>query len=149
MCLGVSVSVSAIIFFTAFALCLSMVFNATQVYYDEMNDAEDKNAQRLQDSLHTAFEIGSAMFNATQKALVLNLTNTGSSTLSTGHLDVIADGLLVTGNITSIKSGGVTAGHWYPATAITIALKQAQKPERVKVCCEYGVCAYTNNILNG
>lgn len=146
MCLGVSVSVSAIIFFTTFALCLSMVFSATQVYYEDIKEAEDENALRTQNSLHSAFEIGSAGYNATNHVLTMNLTNTGSSTLVTKHLDVLTDGVLVTGNITSIKSGATTAGQWYPATTITITLKQAQKPERVKVSSEYGVSAYTSII---
>ena len=146
MRLGVSVSVSAIIFFTSFALCLSMVFSATQVYYEGIKEAEDQNALRTQNSLHASFEIRSAGYNATQKVLSLNLTNTGSSTLATRHLDVLTDGVLVTGNITSIKSGASAAGQWYPATTITITLKQAQKPERVKVCSEYGVSAYTSTI---
>lgn len=144
--MGVSVSVSAIIFFTSFALCLSMVFNATQVYYEGIKEAEDQNAQRMQNALHSSFEIMSAGYNATQKVLTVNLTNTGSSTLTTRHLDVLTDGALVTGNITSIKSGATAVGQWYPATTITITLKQAQKPERVKVSSEYGVSAYTSSI---
>lgn len=144
--MGVSVSVSAIIFFTSFALCLSMVFSATQVYYEDIKEAEDENALRTQNSLHASFEIGSAGYNATNQVLTINLTNTGSSTLATKHLDVLTDGALVTGNITSIKCGATSTGQWYPATTITIILKQAQKPERVKVSSEYGVSAYTSTI---
>lgn len=146
MRLGVSVSVSAIIFFASFALCLSMVFSATQAYYEGIKEAEEQNTQRIQDSLHTAFEVDSAKYNATQKVLALNLTNKGSSTLSTSRLDVLADGVLVTGNITSIKSGTTAAGAWYPATYITITVKLAQKPQRVMVGSEYGVSAFISTI---
>ena len=145
--MGVSVSASALIFFISFAICLSMVFTATQAYYEDIQEAQSASAQNIEKTINTAVRLDRAAYNGTTGILLVNATNTGSVTLDPNLIDLFVDGVLKTGNITSLVSGGVEGGMWYPAMTLTVSLKGISSPSRIKLSAPNGAGCYTEDII--
>ena len=146
--MGVSVTASALIFFISFAICLQMVFVATQTYYEDIQDAQMESAQNIEAQLHTNLVIDRAEYNSTTNVLTINASNTGSVTLDTHLLDVLVDGHFRTGNISKIMNEGYEGGLWYPATAISIRLSKIMSPLRIKLSTGTGISCYTSQITS-
>jgi len=146
--MGVSVTASALIFFISFAICLQMVFVATQTYYEDIQEAQLESAQNIEAQLHTNLVIDRAEYNSTTNVLTINASNTGSVTLDTHLLDVLVDGYLKTGNISKLMNEGYEGGLWYPVTTISIRLSNIMSPLRIKLCTGTGISCYTSQITS-
>ena len=144
--MGISVSASALIFFISFAICLSMVFSATQAYFEDIQEAQSESAEDIQETLATATRMDNAKYNASTNVLLLNATNIGSITLDSELMDVVVDGVLATSSITKIETDGVEGGLWYPASRLTVTLSGISSPSRVKLSTSSGLCCYTSDI---
>lgn len=146
--MGVSVSASVLIFFISFAICFQMMFAATQSYIEDNAEAQRETLEKIEESLQTSIRIDQAVYNSTTGKFALNLTNAGSITINPEYVDVVLDGSLMNGNITSFECGGVSMGLWYPASKADIGMDLGFKPVRVMITAPNGARYFSSDIQN-
>ena len=144
--MGLSVSAASAVFAIGFVMVAIILVDGLTHSYQEMDDATGDRTEREREILDTAITMDTARhYNSTQ-TLQLNVTNTGSATLDPEELDVVADGMLVTGNITSMEVDGSPAGAWFPEKTLVIELTVPEPPGRVRLVTGNGVAEYTTDI---
>lgn len=144
--MGLSVSAASAVLAIGFVLMTIILVDGYTHSYQELDDATGDRSDRERELLDTAVEIDSARHNNTTKTLTLNVTNGGSSVLDPAEVDLVVDGILLTGNITALEVDGTPAQAWFPGKTLVIELTVADPPGRVKVVTGNGVAVYTADI---
>lgn len=142
--LGLSVSGAMVIVLVGFITSASVFYTYADEIADTMLKASASKYRYVLERAGTKIEIQNASYNATTKSLKVLIANTGSTTLATGRLDVLADGNLSTKNIDASKTrvNSQISGIWAPSTVLELYLNLPSKPQRLKVVTENGVAGH-------
>ena len=144
--MGLSVSAASAVLAIGFVIVAIILVDGMTHSYQELDDATTDRTERERELLDTGLTLDSAKhYNSTQ-TLELNVTNTGSATLDPEELDVVADGMMITGNITSMEVDGSPARAWFPEKTLVIEITSPDPPARVRLVTGNGVAEYTTNV---
>jgi archaellum component FlaF (FlaF/FlaG flagellin family) len=145
--MGLSISAAFVVILIGVTLAAIVLADAFTGSYQELEDSSDERADRQRRLLDTGIDIEAALYSTSQGNGTVNVTNTGSTTLDPAGLDVLADGILLTENITSIRIDNSTAVAWFPGKTAVITIHLGGQPSRLKVVTDNGVADYTTDII--
>ncbi len=141
--MGFSVSMTFAIFLVAFIALSSILVSSYDYRSNLIDDAKEVRQERMLDELQTDLEITSTSHNAMGSFLTINVNNTGSTVLNANKVDVILDGSLKTGDISSLMVDGVATTVWAPDEPLRINITGvSSNPARVKLIAENGIADY-------
>ncbi|VUT27973.1 MAG: hypothetical protein SYNGOMJ08_00531 [Candidatus Syntrophoarchaeum sp. GoM_oil] len=141
--MGFSVSMTFAIFLVAFIALSSILVSSYDYRSNLIEDAKEVRQERMLDELQTDFEITGTSYNAVGSFLTVNVNNTGSTVLNASKVDVILNGSLKTGDISSLMVDGVATTIWAPDEMLRINITGvSSNPARVKLIAENGIADY-------
>jgi len=140
--MGFSVSGSAAILFIAAFVSVGILYSAAYNGYERVQDADDSHGERMLEQRNTAVNVTDATYNASGNEYVtVNVTNTGSTTLSVDTTDVLVDGELQPrdGYVDWDVEGQNGTELWLPGETYNVTVAVDSQPDRVKVVTPPGV----------
>lgn len=142
--MGFSISGSAAIVFIGLIIAAGIAIPPLIGSFGALAGAQGEQVDRGIDALNTEFEINSTSYDGSSE-LELNLTNTGSTTLSVAGTTVLVDGEVPANeDVTTTVDGDPEAGLWLPGQTLTITVEGVdEEPNRVKIVAENGVAETT------
>jgi len=144
--MGLSVSAASAIFALGFILMMVVVVDSFTDSFQELDDAAQDRNERDGALRDTRITIESVRHFNASKTVMINVTNSGSVSLDPEALDVLIDGMLLTGNITNATVDGSPAGAWFPDKMLVVEMDCTPVPGRVKVVTGLGVADYTDAV---
>ncbi len=122
-------------------------FVAYNVHADAADDATRRAAQdaldRASAKTHTELVIDDATYQGGLDRLLLDITNTGSTTIDTQGIEILLDGVIRTDDITWIRQGGQDFRYWAPLEQVEIRMDGVtSSPARVAIFTETGAVVY-------
>ncbi|GAB3023174.1 archaellum stator protein ArlF [Natronobiforma cellulositropha] len=145
--MGFSTSGAAAILFIGLLLAVGIAYPTLEAAHDRRATAIDDRDQRALDVRNTAIAVDAAVYDADAETLTLDVTNTGSTTLSVPETDLLIDGVYRTGYETAV-SGDATRTLWQSGETLsmTVQLEPNADPERAKVVTQHGVAATITDV---
>ncbi|NIB99361.1 fla cluster protein FlaF [Halobacterium sp. R2-5] len=140
--MGFSVSGSAAILFIAAFVCVGILYSAAYNGYERVQDADDSHGEQMLEQRNTAVNVTDAKYNASGNEYVaVNVTNTGSTTLSVNDTDVLVDGEFQPrdGYVDWNVEGKSDTTLWLPGETYNVTVAVDSEPDRVKVVTGSGV----------
>ena len=135
--MGFSVSGSAAIIFAGMLIAFSMFHTAGADSFERVTEAQSDRSDAALDAKNTDIVIDSATDSGD---IVIDVRNTGSTTLSLNGTDVLVDNEYRTDWQADATVGGVdNSDLWLPGETATITVSGSGTPTRVKVVTEKGV----------
>ena len=143
--MGFSVSGSAAIVFVGVIVAAGIAIPPLVGSFGALVGAQGEQVDRGIDALNTGFETDSATYDDGEDELVLDLLNTGSTTLSVDGTSVLLDGEIpASEDVTTEVDGDPEAGLWLPGETLTVTVEGIEEePNRVKIVTENGVAETT------
>ena len=137
--MGFSTSGSVAILFVGLLVCLSTVYPVMETANERVTEATEAREDRSLDQANTATNVTAVSYNASTDTLVVNVTNTGSTTLSVDGTDLLVDGTYVTGATTRVE-GDSARTIWVPGEQLQFEVTGVTaEPGRIKVVTENGI----------
>ncbi len=117
-----------------------MVFPVIESSYERQTDAMESRDDRALEVRNTAIAVTSTYDSGTS-TLTVNVTNTGSTTLSVEEVDLLVDGELVTGWTQGdrLVEGDDARTIVQPGETLELIVDRATAPDRIKVVTGNGV----------
>ena len=144
--MGLSVSAAAVILFSGFLLSSLLVIQAVDTSFDAVQSSDDERFERHDTRLRTFIEIDQVTYYTTPNSLTMNITNTGSGSLSSEDIDVLVNGEIQTDSISTTTVDGLQTSLWSPGTTLSLTLVNQQTPQRVALVTGNGVSAFSFDI---
>lgn len=137
--MGFSTSGSAAILFVGVLVCLTTAYPAIETANERITEATEARHDRALAQANTAVNVTGVSYNATADTLVVNVTNTGSTTLSVDGTDLLVDGTYWGGYTTRVD-GDPGRTIWVPGERLQFELTGVTTaPSRVKLVTENGI----------
>ncbi|MFC4407348.1 hypothetical protein [Haloarchaeobius iranensis] len=137
--MGFSTSGSVAILFVGALVCLSTVYPVVETANERVTEATEARDDRALAEANTAVNVTDVSYNASTDTLVVNVTNTGSTTLSVDGTDLLLDGTYVSGATTRVE-GDSGRTIWVPGEQLQFELAGVtSEPGRVKLVTENGI----------
>jgi flagellar protein FlaF len=137
--MGFSTSGSVAILFVGLLVCLSTVYPVMETANERVTEATEARDDRALAEANTAMNLTGVSYNASTDTLVVNVTNTGSTTLSVAGTDLLLDGAYETGATTRVE-GDAGRSIWVPGEQLQFELTGVTaEPGRIKLVTEYGI----------
>jgi flagellar protein FlaF len=147
--MGFGTSGSLLVIFTGLFIAMGTLYTATANVTEEIAEADDAQQERLVGAQQTDVTIAFAEWNATSENLTVAVDNTGETTLSVEHTDVVVDGnyVAVEAFERRVVEGRATDA-WRPGERLVLedadtVAGLVDTPDRVKVVTETGVADVT------
>jgi flagellar protein FlaF len=143
--MGFGTSGSALIIFTGLFLAVGTLYTATANVSEDLNEAGEAQHERHQLTQRTELNVTTATWNGAEGNLTVAINNTGETTLSVEHTDIIVDGTYVA--VEEFERREVE-GHrtdvWRPDEQLVLEDTDTiggfeSDPTRVKVVTETGI----------
>lgn len=154
--MGVSVSAAFAILVSAAVVSLSVFIAVVDSAVTRVIDASTAADDSTFDRDHTSIRIDNATYSRISLTLYIRATNTGSTSLDAGLLQVIVNGGLLTRMVDANQTrvDGTHSRVWAPETVLTLELPQLwyppgsdpDAPQRIKVVTANAVSDYTTDI---
>ena len=139
--MGLSVSVSFAILTVGFFIGAAALVDASLYSADRLMEGAERVAEDRMEWARTRFVLNNATTNGS--AVVLNLTNTGSTALEVSGLSVLVNGTCVNRSLINATVGGKETNIWASAELLRLELSvTAAANERVAVVTGNGVTQY-------
>ena len=138
--MGFSTSGAAAIIFIGLLIAVGIAYPVLETAHDRRSTAIDDRDDRALDLRNTAIDDLEATYDAEGEYLVVNVTNTGSTTLSVSKTDLLIDGEYVTLPEETTVEDDPDRNLWQPGETLSITIESVDdEPDRVKVVTEYGI----------
>jgi archaellum component FlaF (FlaF/FlaG flagellin family) len=118
--MGFSVSATMAIFFASFLILFSILYSSVNSAFDDMQTAFDEKYDGLQARSDTSLSIIDTAYYKEDNSLVIDVLNTGSTSLDVNCTQLLVDGVLTSSATFQIQ--GVTTEIWQPNELLTITL---------------------------
>lgn len=147
--MGFGTSGSLLVVFAGLFIAMGTLYTATANVAEELNEADDAQRERLVGVQQTDVTVAIAEWNATSENLTVAVDNTGETTLSVEHTDVVVDGSYVAIEEFERRTvEGRTTDVWRPGKRLVIedadtVAGLVAAPDRVKVVTENGIADIT------
>ena len=139
--MGFSVSGASAIIFVGMFISFGMVYTAASNGYEAVSEAQSAAQEDALAQTNTAIDVVNASYDAATDTLVVNVSNTGASSLSVGRTDLVVDNEYQTTAASSAVEGDAETDLWLPGETLSFTLTLTASPTRVKVVTESGVAA--------
>jgi len=143
--MGFGVSGSTAVIFLGVLIASGTLYTAAAGSAEQITDARDGKGEDLLDRRNTDLEITKTVYNQSTDVLELNVTNTGTTTLSVNGTSLLVDNDYVTPDTTSVDGGGST-DVWGAGDVLVVTATNNSTPDRVTVVAENGVAASNSTI---
>lgn len=131
MAVGLSVSVSFAIISVALFMGVASFIEAAESTLESLEKGVEKKVDRVVERARTKFQILNANINGT--GISLNLTNTGSTTLTVSGVSIMLNGTCADDNVTNATVDGKVSNIWAPGEKLTVEISiNATTGDRVK-----------------
>ncbi|QSX00284.1 flagellin [Haloterrigena alkaliphila] len=139
--MGFSTSGATAIIFVGMLVAVGIAYPVLQTAHEDRTTAIDDRDDRTLDLRNTAIELNETSYDGTTDNLTVNVTNTGSTTLSVSETDLLIDGVYEpNGDWLETRVNGTTGRDlWQPGETLSIVASSADRPNRVKLVTEHGV----------
>jgi flagellar protein FlaF len=143
--MGFGTSGSLLIIFTGLFIAMGTLYATTANVAEEMNEADEAQQERFVSAQQTDVDITAATWNETTSNLTLRVENTGETTLSVEHTDVVVDGNYVAvEEFERVDVEGRPIDVWRPGEQLVLEDSDTvadivTTPSRVKLVTEVGV----------
>ncbi|MFC4542662.1 flagellin [Halosolutus amylolyticus] len=146
--MGFSTSGAVAIVFVGMLVAVGIAYPAVQTAHEERSASIDDRDDRALEIRNTAIDAGNVTYDGTADELTVNVTNTGSTTLSVSETDLLIDGVYrSTDDWTATIDGTADRDLWQPGERLTIEVESvADEPARVKLVTEHGIAATVTEI---
>ena len=135
--MGFSTSGAVAVIFIGLLVAVGMVFPVLETAYDRQSTAISDRDDRTLDVRNTAIDANVSF--SSPDDLTINVTNTGSTTLTINATDVLVDGIYQSKSTYSTAVDGDSSRSFVlPGEQLSISLT-SDEPDRVKVVTEYGI----------
>ena len=142
--MGFSVSGSFALIAIGTLVAFGMVMTAGSNTVEQVTDAQQQVRDEHLVERNTAIEFGNVSYNASGGTLlVIEVINTGSTSLDLNATDVIVDNVLQTDFELLAVEGATASDVWLPGETLRIEIDRSTRPERVKVVTGGGVAIST------
>ena len=144
--MGFSTSGATAILFVGMLVAVGITYPIIQTAHEERTRAMDDRDDRALEMRNTAIDLEMASYN--DPNLTVNVTNTGSTTLSVPATDLLVDGTFVAPsewNETTV-AGSPDRELWQPGETLSITVERTASPNRVKLVTEYGIAETTTKV---
>ncbi|WP_410764987.1 fla cluster protein FlaF [Haloferax sp. DFSO60] len=139
--MGFGVSGSTAIIFLGVLIATGTLYTATSNASENILDAQDADAEQTLERTNTRITISNATYNMTNTSLVVNVTNTGATTLAVDETTLLVDNVYNdTAGVTTVD-GNQATNLWYPGEHLIMNVSLGTPPNRVKVVTGTGVAA--------
>lgn len=139
--MGFSVSGSAAIIFAGLFIAFGMFYSATANTAERVEDARGDWRDTTLAQQNTAISITSATYDTGNQSLIVRANNTGSTSLSVPHTDLLVDNQYQTSFTELSVDGDDTTDLWLPGQTIRYNVSFASQPGRIKLVTGTGVAA--------
>jgi len=138
---GFSVSGSFAILVLASFIAFGMAYSAGANSFERVTDATDDSYERGLDQKNTAINVSEVTYQSGD--LEVNVTNTGTTSLSINATDVIVNGTYRQSFQQFEVVGKPDSDLWLPGETLAISVNDSslQSGDTVKIVTEYGVAA--------
>ena len=139
--MGFSVSGSFAILVLASFIAFGMVYSAGANSFERVSDATQDSYERGLDQQNTAINVSEVTYQSGD--LEVNVTNTGTTSLSINATDVIVNGTYQQSFEQFEVVGKPDSDLWLPGDTLTIRINDSglQSGDPIKVVTEHGVAA--------
>lgn len=135
--MGFSVSAASAVVFIGVLISVSMLYTTAANTAEVWTDVRDGAQERALEQRNTAFDVTNVSYDGS--VLVVNVTNTGATTLSVDATDVVVDNRYEPGAVTKVAGGDPDATLWVPGERLRIEVDLDATPDRVTVVTETGL----------
>jgi len=141
--MGLSVSASVTIFFSAFLLFAIILVSSFNENFDQLLEARDMAEEREVERVQTRIEITSA-FTDYNGWLIINVSNEAGFPLDPSKVDVIVNGSLYNDTIDRSVDGDSDTHVWAPASVLRLEMTQASLGvgDKIGVITSRGISDY-------
>lgn len=139
--MGFSVSGSAAIVFVGLFIAFGTFYSASTNSMEDVTDANADLQDRRLAQQNTDIAVVRAVYDNATDSLVVEVNNTGATTLSVTKTDLIVDNEYQTTMQSRDVDGDSTTDVWAPDQRLTYNVSAPSQPDRVKVTTETGVSA--------
>ncbi|WP_121741731.1 flagellin [Natronorubrum halophilum] len=137
--MGFSTSGATAIIFVGVLMAAGIAYPVLQTAHDERLTAIDDRDDRTLEIYNSDLALEESRYNETERALTVNVTNAGSTTLSVPATDLLVDGKYVElDDGDTLVDGSERRELWQPGETLSITV-EADRPERVKIVTEHGL----------
>lgn len=137
--MGFGTSGAVAVVFVGLLIAVGIAYPTLETANDRRSTAIDDRDRRALDVKNTDIDLTDAAYNATgADELTVNVTNTGSTTLSVDETDLLVDGVYQESYETTVDNESARS-LWQPGERLTMTVSLASAPNRVKVVTENGV----------
>ena len=146
--MGFSTSGAAAIIFVGLLIAVGIAYPVLETAHDRRSTAIDDRDDRALDLRNTAIDVTDVTYDDAEGdgTLIVNVTNTGSTTLSVSKTDLLVDGEYVSTANEGPAIEETTVDDtpdrdlWQPGDTLTIIVDPVEdEPDRVKVVTEHGI----------
>jgi flagellar protein FlaF len=138
---GFSVSGASAIIFVGMFLSFGMVYTAASNGYEAVSEAQSAVHEDALAQKNTAIDVANVSYDAANDTLTVNVSNTGSSSLSVDRTDLVVDNEYQTTAASTTVEDDDETDLWLPGETLSFTLTLTASPTRVKVVTETGVAA--------
>jgi flagellar protein FlaF len=142
---GFGVSGSTAIIFLGVLVATGTLYSAAAGTAEQIAEAQKEDREDLLDRQNTEIEVTEVVYNDSESNLEINVTNTGTTTLSVEETSLLVDNGLVQPDSTTVDEDGST-DVWAPDSALVLHVSGIDQPDRVKVVAENGVAASNTTV---
>lgn len=138
--MGFSTSGATAIVFVGMLVAAGIAYPVLQTAHDERLSAIDDRDDRTLDIRNSDITLEGTSYDDPE--LTVNVTNTGSTTLSISETDLLVDGVYVPTSEWNVSIDGTAAPDrelWQPGETLSITVEPDESPERVKIVTEHGI----------
>jgi flagellar protein FlaF len=135
---GFGVSGSTAVIFLGLLIASGTLYTAAAGSAEQISEARDGDSEDLLDRRNTEVDITSVVYDNDSDALEINVTNTGTTTLTVNGTSVLVDNEHESPISTAVEGDGET-DVWAGNQTLVVNVSVTAEPDRVKVVAENGV----------
>lgn len=141
--MGFSVSSSTIIIFIAFLLSFSVFYGSWSSSQDILSETKKETVNNRVEKIQTDIQIVNAEFISSNSDIIINTSNTGSTTLEIKDVTIIINGKYQDNNEFEFKifknNETIESNYWYPNEYLVAKRLIGSPNGSVKVIVENGI----------
>ncbi|MFP8889796.1 flagellin [Natrialbaceae archaeon A-CW2] len=143
--MGFSTSGAVAILFIGLLVAVGIVYPTLETAHDRRAGAIDERDERALELRNAAFDLETS-YDAGSETVSVNVTNTGTTTLSVTEIDLLLDGVLETETATAVDDDA-SRERLHSGEVLEITVENvAEEPNRAKVVTEHGLARVSTDL---
>ena len=147
--MGFSTSGAAAIIFVGLLIAVGIAYPVLETAHDRRSTAIDDRDDRALDLRNTAIDVTDVTYDDAEGdgTAIVNVTNTGSTSLSVSKTDLLVDGEYVPIPEETTVEGVSNRDLWQPGETLSMTVDSVEdEPDRVKGVTEHGIAVTVTEV---